>query len=60
MKYNKTKIFVATLLACQGFYYAITQPGFMDCVNGVIHGLVFFALFCVEDKVKTLETQEQG
>lgn len=57
MKYSKIKIAVAALLACQGFYYAITQPGPMDCVNGILHSLVFFALFCVEDPKP--EKQEQ-
>jgi hypothetical protein len=49
MKYSKAKIAAAVLLACQGFYYAITQPSGMDCINGLLHGFVFFALFCAQD-----------
>jgi hypothetical protein len=49
MKYSKTKIAVMIILLASGFYQAITNPSHMDCVNGIVHGLVFYALFCVED-----------
>lgn len=49
MKYSKTRVAAFTLLVISGLYQAVTNPGITDCVNGVVHGFIFYALFCVED-----------
>lgn len=49
LKYSKIKILSAVALVGTGFYYAITQPGPMDCVNAIVHGFILASLFVIED-----------
>ena len=45
-RYWKVMRILATVgLVAQGLYYSLTQPGFMDTVNGVVAGLSLYAIW---------------
>jgi len=45
-RYWKVMRILATVgLVGQGLYYSLTQPGFMDTVNGVVAGLSLYAIW---------------
>lgn len=38
-------VIASAAMLSQGFYYAVTQPGPMDLVNGSVLGIVLFAIW---------------
>lgn len=60
-KYWKFMKALATVLVVyQGAYYASTQPGAMDAFNGVMGGLVIYAIWFTSEKRRSkYEEMEQ-
>jgi len=58
MRYSKVRVIAFILLMLSGFYQAFTNPGIIDCINGIVHGFIFYALFCVEDPKPKVEEQK--
>lgn len=44
------KILASILIASQGLYYSLVQPGPMDLINGVILGLILYVIWFNKDR----------
>lgn len=46
------KYLATILLIADNLYYATTQPGIMDPINGAVAGIVFYAIWFAEERQK--------
>lgn len=50
--YKGAKILATVALAADHLYYAFTQPGPMDLVNGAVAGLIIYAIWFARERTK--------
>jgi hypothetical protein len=52
-KFYKGAKIIATLAICsQGLYYSIVQPGPMDAINGLVGGIVIYAIWFARERTQ--------
>lgn len=46
------KVVASVAVIADGLYYAITQPGPMDCVNAIVGGLAFLGIWVMHERTR--------
>jgi hypothetical protein len=50
--HNITRAIATIAIMADGLYYASTQPGPMDVINGAVAGMVVYAIWFARERTK--------